>query len=115
MKIVITEEQANFLKENALREMRDASMYSAKADAIRKQLDNMYKYLPIKVEKGSMPVKEWTIVTLDNGMPFRKIHKNTMFYQMQRKWKDLCGDKDERDKMLKQIQDEWLADQKKIN
>lgn len=115
MKIIINEKQEKFLKKLILKELRDTSMYAAKADAIKKCLDDMYSYINVKVDGGSFPEKRWTIFTLDNGKPFKSVNQDIMFYQMQRKWKDLCGDTDERDEMLKKIQDEWLADKKKNN
>lgn len=113
MRIIITEKQKERLQSLLMCELRDASMYAAKSEFIKKELDKTYKYINVNMSKGTLPEKKWIIFTLDNGKPFRAINKSTMFFQMQKKWKDLCGDSNERDKMLEEILDEWLADQKK--
>lgn len=118
MKIIITERQEKLIKDLMVKEYvtRDPSSYAAKSKSVKEKLDKKYAYIPVKDENDMFGKMRWTIFTLVNGKPFRAITNPVIFFSLvQKDFPNLCGNNEDRDKMLKEILDEWLAEKKKNN
>ena len=115
MKIIISEKQKHLIESLILNEIRDESQYAAKENAVIKKLDTMFDYFPTAMENDPFGKMEWFIWTLNKGVPYLKVYKDTMFRKMQKEWQNLCDDPKRRDEMLKDIQDSWLKKKKEEN
>lgn len=115
MKIIISEKQKHLIESLILNEVRDMSQYAAKESAVIKKLDSLFDYFPSRVENDPFGKTEWNIWTLNKGIPYLKIYKDTMFRKMQKEWQNLCDDPKRRDEMLKDIQDAWIKLKKEQN